>query len=511
MIHTGIVSGCASCHTGQAFAGVTPVSKPVDHLPTSSACETCHSASKFTSFSGTAMNHMGIVNNCITCHNGQTFAVGITPVNKSNYPTHMATSSDCSSCHSSTITFAGASPTVLPANHLPTTQVCSTCHGATFTIPGVMNHTGIVNNCATCHNGQSFAGVTPVNKSSYPTHIATALDCSNCHSSTTSFAGASATAMPANHLPTAQACTTCHASGFGSGSGVMSHLGIVNNCATCHNGQSFAGVTPVSKPANHLPTTATCETCHSASKFTSFSGTAMIHTGILSGCATCHNSQSFAGVTPVSKPTNHLPTSAACESCHSANKFTSFSGTAMVHTGILSGCATCHNGQSFAGVTPVSKPTNHLPTSATCETCHSASKFTSFSGTTMNHAGIVNNCTLCHNGQVFAGVTPVSKPSNHIPYATSLTGGAGMACEFCHTPTVFTAFTALVSSSTMHNGTQGNGSGWCKTCHATGTSYLGVTGGLKSVTHQSSTATDCSQSGCHRPLGSKGSSYTNWD
>jgi hypothetical protein len=129
----------------------------------------------------------------------------------------------------------------------------------------------------------------------------------------------------------------------------------------------------------------------------------------------------------------------------------------------------------------------------------------------MKHTGIVSGCANCHNGQVFAGVTPKSKPSNHIPYAANLTGGASMACEFCHKPTVFTAFTALVSSTTMHNGTQGNGSGWCKTCHASGTSYLGVTGDKKSVTHQSSTATDCSQSSCHRPLGSKGSTYTNWD
>ena len=33
----------------------------------------------------------------------------------------------------------------------------------------------------------------------------------------------------------------------------------------------------------------------------------------------------------------------------------------------------------------------------------------------------------------------------------------------------------------------------------------------KSLTHEKSTGvTDCSQSGCHRPLGNKGSPYTNW-
>ena len=482
MNHAGIVNGCASCHNGQSFTGVTPVPKPTNHLPTSAACETCHSTSNFTMFSGTLMSHTGIVNGCANCHNGQVFS-GVTPVSKASFPSHLVTTADCSTCHTSTVSFAtGVSTTTLPANHLPTTQTCSTCHNPASFVPGVMSHTGIVNGCASCHNGQSFVGVTPVSK-------------------------------PTTHLPTSATCETCHSpTKFTAFSGtLMSHTGIVNGCASCHNGQVFSGVTPVSKPTNHLPTSATCETCHSTSNFTTFSGTQMSHAGIVNACASCHNGQVFSGVTPVFKPANHLPTSATCETCHSTSNFTTFSGTLMKHTGIVSGCAICHNGQSFAGVTPVSKALSHLPTSLACETCHSTSKFTSFSGTAMNHAGILNNCTICHNGQVFQGVTPVSKPSNHIPYAANLTGGSSMGCEFCHTPTVFTAFTALTTSTIMHNSTQGNGSGWCKTCHATGTSYLGVTGDKKSVTHQSSTATDCSQSGCHKPLGSKGTSYVNWD
>jgi len=210
----------------------------------------------------------------------------------------------------------------------------------------------------------------------------------------------------------------------------MNHTGIVNGCTTCHNGQVFLGVTPVSKPTGHVPTSLVCETCHSASQFTNFSGTAMNHAGIMNDCITCHNGQVFVGVTPVSKPGNHLPTTAVCELCHSASQFTSFAGTAMSHTGILNGCATCHNGQVFAGVIPVSKPANHLPTSADCETCHSAAQFTNFSGAPMIHTGIVNGCDTCHNGQVFAGVTPVSRPSNHIPTA--------LACETCHLASQFT-------------------------------------------------------------------------
>ena len=189
----------------------------------------------------------------------------------------------------------------------------------------------------------------------------------------------------------------------------------------------------------------------------------------------------------------------------------------MQHTGIVGGCTNCHNGQAFAGITAVAKPANHLPTTMSCETCHSTTAFTTFSGTLMKHTGIVSGCASCHNGQTFAvGMTPVFKSTRHIPYAANLTGGAGMGCEFCHSKTIFTTFTTgLVSSTTMHNGTTGNGAGWCKGCHLSGLSWSAILM-TKSLTHDSSTVngvpvTDCSQSGCHRPTGNTGTSYTNWN
>jgi hypothetical protein len=210
----------------------------------------------------------------------------------------------------------------------------------------------------------------------------------------------------------------------------------------------------------------------------------MSHSGILSGCANCHNGQVFAGVTPVSKASfpSHQVTTADCSTCHTSTV-------------------------TFVTSTGGTMPANHLPTAQPCTTCHTS--FGANSGV-MNHAGILSGCASCHNGQSFFGVTPVSKPSNHIPYATALLGGANMGCEFCHTPTVFTSFTSLVSSTTMHNGSQGGGSsGLCVTCHLSGTNYLGS---MQKKSHNGTSASkDCSSSGCHRPLGSKGSSYTQWD
>ncbi|MGC2047142.1 MAG: cytochrome c3 family protein [Gallionella sp.] len=527
MNHSGIVSGCANCHSGATFAvGVTPMAKPTGstpHLPTNMPCEICHSASKTSvgGFAGTLMNHAGIVSGCTSCHNGQTFAVGVKPKSKADAtPTHMTTSLDCSGCHTSTTTFLMANLTTPPPGHLPTTQVCSTCHSAGFGPgSGVMTHTGISTGCTNCHNGQVFTGVTPKSK-------------------------------PVNHLPTNMTCETCHStSNFTTFSGtLMKHTGIVGGCTNCHNGQAFAGVTPVSKPTGatpHLPTNMSCETCHSASNFTSFSGTIMKHTGIASGCATCHGfvgaPKTFAvGMTPVNqtssathtaagstpceschsstvsfsvatggtKPANHLPTTAACTLCHGTPYYPGI----MKHTGITSGCTTCHNGQAFAGVTPKSKPVNHLPTSGPCENCHTTANTNpgGFSGGTMNHVGIAGGCTNCHNGQAFAGVTPKTKSAQHIPYAANLLGGAGMSCEFCHSKTVFTSFTTgLVTSSIMHNGSMGKGSGQCTGCHLSGTSYIGVQG-RKALNHESSGHTDCSDSGCHRPLGNEGTTYNSW-
>jgi hypothetical protein len=100
----------------------------------------------------------------------------------------------------------------------------------------------------------------------------------------------------------------------------------------------------------------------------------------------------------------------------------------------------------------------------------------------------------------------MAKPNNHIP-EVQLLSGSNMDCKACHTKTTAGGF----GTATMnHNNSQGNGSGWCFACHNSGTSYLGNMD-RKSLTHRSRSATDCSQSGCHRPIGSVGSTYRNWN
>ena len=123
----------------------------------------------------------------------------------------------------------------------------------------------------------------------------------------------------------------------------------------------------------------------------------MNHTGITTGCATCHN-----GSTAIGKTGSHILTTAACETCHKST--TSFAGAKMSHTGITTGCATCHNGSTATG-----KGGGHFITTRACESCHRTTGWTpatSYTHTTPyykpHNAGVT--CATCHktNNEVIA-------------------------------------------------------------------------------------------------------------
>ena len=100
----------------------------------------------------------------------------------------------------------------------------------------------------------------------------------------------------------------------------------------------------------------------------------------------------------------------------------------------------------------------------------------------------------------------LAKPANHIP-EVQLLNGAAMDCNACHRST-----TSWGSMTMNHNNSQGNGAGWCKGCHTSGQAFMGDME-KKSLLHEAragQVVTDCSQSGCHRPLGNRGSPYRSW-
>jgi hypothetical protein len=325
---------------------------------------------------------------CASCHVNGRF---------NNTPTQ------CSGCHN-TMTAPGE-----PQSHPRTTNRCESCHlTSTWRDMQFMDHNQATGPCASCHNGKLALG-KPDN------HIVTAAPCGNCHRNTVSFAGATVpantpapnpgagptTAPPAvagapapppavAAAPAAPAANTARPN--------MSHAGVINGCAACHNGVAGAG-----KPPKHVVTNAPCENCHKST--VTFAGARMNHTGIIANCASCHNGGATTG-----KPTNHIITNAPCETCHKST--VAFAGARVDHARITATCAGCHNGTMNEGKSP-----RHFLTALPCETCHRTATWTPVS---YRHASpaYVNHgtglaCTSCHasNAPTVSWKFPAFRPN----------------------------------------------------------------------------------------------------
>ena len=199
----------------------------------------------------------------------------------------------------------------------------------------------------------------------------------------------------------------------------------------------------------------------------------------------CHNNSTAQG-----KPTTHLPTAMSCDSCH---RTVTWTGASFKHMGVTPGtCATCHNGIQAPG-----KPAGHVVTSASCDSCHrmGAANWVLVS-TGYNHSGVApGTCVSCHNGSRATG-----KPAMHVPTTAS--------CDSCHRtvawrPATF-SHTGVTpgSCATCHNGSQARGktathvptTQACDTCHRTTAwipatfSHTGVTPGTCLTCHNGTIA-----------------------
>src|SRR5215471_18164194 len=338
---------CASCHNGTLAQG-----KNNQHPPTTNLCQQCHVTNDWRQI---RVDHAGIMNNCASCHNG-TIAIG-KPVN------HPVTNAACETCHKSTVSYAGA----------------------TF------DHTGITAGCASCHNGSTASGLAT------PPHIPTGtLECSNCHTNTTVWttytmrhsavttvpcsschngafisqgtSGAQGTASFPGHVAiNGQDCSACHSSTTSFAGAAFTHAATDTNCSSCHNGTSATGmVTPPHIPIGSVQ----CSNCHTntAASFTSYT---MNHTAVAGvPCATCHNgsfaAQGTAGAQGLATPP-HIPTGTLeCSNCHTNTSI--FTAYTMSHAAVSSSrCDSCHNGaytsQGTSGAQGTASFPNHVATS----------------------------------------------------------------------------------------------------------------------------------------------------
>ncbi len=553
MDHTGITSGCASCHGGQ-YPGV--VSQPAAHIPTNGLdCSSCHNTSTFL---GATFSHIGVVaGQCGTCHGTQPGVKAMPTVHIPVVPATIGGASvlACDACHTATNT--GGYTSFLGAMYHTSTAAtpaanCSTCHtGAYPNVQGTSafpTHGSIVPpptpQCDTCHTAANTGGYTTFLGAAF-THPSTVVSpsasptgvnaCATCHN------GVLAQTFVAPHVAINTATTTCD-SCHTTALSTLSWLGAIfkhpttvvspsagstgpNACATCHNGVTAQTYVP---PHVSFAAATTCDSCHTTALSTaSWLGAAIVHTsfvGYPAPCANCHN-----GVTATGKPSTHLVTTSACDSCHTtalatlswlgatgvnhaASPFTAGSVTVTTATG---NCALCHNGTIAKG-----QVAGHIPVgSMSCDTagCHTVGSAITFApgnmGAAQHSALAATACSTCHSGAYATqGLNlggAVGKVSNHIP--TTITGA--LDCNTCH-KNGFTAVSgsagwATTNGQMNHNSAQGGAPNYCVTCHLTGVSYMGLA--QKKNHNGASTAKDCSSSSCHKPLGSKGSTYSSWN
>jgi hypothetical protein len=413
---------------------------------------------------------------------------------------------NCSTCHSGS--YVAVNALSKPATHIPTTAQCDSCHTRGFATwsPAAMNH-GTRTDCTTCHNGAYIAANAQMKTA---THIPTTAQCGTCHNSRTTWAtgvfthtapvavcstchnGTNALGKPSNHIPTTATCNTCHNTFTAFAPAIMSHTGTTGplatgNCAVCHGG-AYVAINAQKKGAMHIPTTQSCNICHLT---TAWVPTSFAHVGVVAGsCLTCHN-----GINAAGKSTPHIPTTASCDSCHRTGLSWLPVITPWAHIGVAAGsCSTCHI-SSYPNIEV--KPASHLPTTASCDACHHS--YSVWLPTTYTHTGIaIGTCQTCHSG-AYTGI--VAKPGNHIPTVTPA-GMPGNECSLCHTST--TSF----SIERMNHGTMLTS---CATCHDRTASYLGNMQKINRASHHSAGVKDCSASGCHKPLGSKGRAYSAWN
>jgi hypothetical protein len=451
-VFRGTPRDCGTCHIKGSLFNATP--KTQTHIPSTNKCAACHNTISFRP--DMHFSHAEVMGSCVSCHNG-TIATGMT------IPPHPNTNQNCAACH-----------TVISWNP-----------------PSMVDHTqiplAVAGFCIICHNGKDASGKNPG-------HIATSLECGDCHLTTTWLGanfdhtgittgcvschnGTKAVGKQGNHMPTTNLCEDCHTTGIGTKSpswvpSKFDHTQMtVTTCETCHSGTVKISTGYVSgKPTNHVPVPTSspnidCSLCHgnnpSAETWTVIAASiATLHSGLNTAtCLMCHGGETFAGV-----PAPYIPMSISGVSP------TKKTPLAPPHIPVLAGtdCSACHNKAyqtgGFGPATAMSAKT-HTFVSSTCDTCHDTGKsFYVGSGTPLQlrppdhiNSGdprmVSGDCSVCHNTTDW---TSTAMPTGHMPNPSNL------SCLTCHTksPSDYTPAT-LAANAVLHTGITGN----CGQCH----------------------------------------------
>ena len=480
---------CSGCHAVGTRVGATP--QPINHVQTTAACDTCHTST--ANFQVKAFNHLSVTNKCSTCHNSQSLGVLSKPAS------HIPTNLPCEQCHKNTTTFV--SWQMGTTGHAGITSGCYQCHGGpagepgpvgTFTnvvsfnaathIPITVN--GVAADCNACHTGfTNFLGAVYNHASVIFTPGSNSTPrCSSCHSGQT--VGVKAVPpIPANHItiPAGNDCSVCHFYTTPGGflGATYNHAGVqTGSCDTCHTG-AYPGV--LTKGSSHITTQSyKCDACHTninTLNYTSFAGStyhgAPGVTVTAGSCSTCHDGSKTAApelAQGLTSATNHIPTSnAACDVCHTStntSQYSTFKNSVYHQTVLTPGtCTTCHNG-NFTAWNALGMPagTGHIPTTASCDSCHTAANtqnYTAFTGA-IYHQVVTNpgTCITCHTGTFGSpnsALNPMGMGGNHITQTDT-------DCAKCHTKNNTSNYTVF-TGALYHQGVTSPPAGGCLTCH----------------------------------------------
>lgn len=482
---------CSVCHESTTWNVIPSNIKfkhdetnfPLKGQHTSVSCTSCHESLIFNQVNNNCFSchkdiHQNTLGNeCYDCHN--TFSWGINNIEEIHNQTRFPLigkhkKADCIQCHS------GFNEKIFE----PLSIECYDCHFNDYQSAKFPDHiaAGFSKECSECHSINSNKwNVTNIKHDFFPlTGGHNIPNCFSCHQQET-FLGLSTE------------CASCHLDTYTATINPNhSAAGITTNCQTCHNINSW-----IPSTFNHISTgfellgrhaTIDCSSCHvgtttglqqnciSCHLNNYNSAPAHLIQNYPLNCEMCHNSVAW-NQTNFNHNTTIFPLTGAhlntnCSGCHSSG----FSGTTTI-------CSDCHINNYNSSVNP-SHTNLLLPTD--CNSCHTTNpgwKPASFSihnnyyQLIGAHSVIANNCITCHNGNYnntpntcFGCHQSNYNSTTNPPHASA---GFPVDCVQCHSQNVWVPSTFQHDNQyfPIYSGKHRNTWTQCSNCHINNNNY----------------------------------------